>query len=149
MLGRPSASHETTKTQNHERDILSCSWFPVFVGFVMLTAIVSSGCASHHTTTGLVVRVDKPSSIVTISHDAFPGYMNAMVMPFDVKGAAKSVALAPGDRVRFRLAVKRDRSWVDRLEVLSAAAEDAGLQATPAVPVLVPVGAVIPDFELI
>src|SRR3954452_11860705 len=125
MLGRPSASHETTKTQNHERDILSCSWFPVFVGFVMLTAIVSAGCASHHTTTGLVLRVDKPASIVTISHDAFPGFMDAMAMPFDLRGSARTAKLTPGDRVKFRLATKGGHSWVDRVEVVSAAPVDA------------------------
>jgi len=78
---------------------------------------------------------------VTISHDAFPGFMDAMAMPFDVRGAARSAALAPGDRVRFRLAVKGGRSWVDRVEVVSAPAVDAGLQQTPAAPALVPVGA--------
>ena len=30
-----------------------------FVSVVAVTAIVSSGCASHHTTTGLVLRVDR------------------------------------------------------------------------------------------
>ena len=53
--------------------------------------------------------------------------------------------------MRFRLAVKGGaggRSWVDRVEVTSAAAVDAGLQQTPAVPVLVPVGTPMPDFEL-
>jgi len=89
--------------------------------------------------------------MVTISHDAFPGFMDAMTMPFDLKGGAREVALKPGDRVRFRLAVKRGaggRSWVDRVEVTSAAAVDAGLQQTPATPVLVPVGSPVPDFEL-
>lgn len=115
----------------------------------LAVAAASAACASHHTTTGLVLRVDPAAATVTISHDEFPGYMNAMVMPFAVKGAATSAALTPGDRVRFRLAVKRDRSWVDRVEVISAAPVDAGLQATPAAPVLVPIGAAIPDFELI
>jgi protein SCO1 len=109
----------------------------------------SAACASHHTTTGLVLRLDAPAAVVTISHDAFPGFMSAMAMPFDLKGAARSAALAPGDRVRFRLSIKGDRSWIDRVEVISAAPVDAGLQATPAVPVLVPVGAAIPDFELV
>jgi len=86
----------------------------------------SAACVSHDTTTGLVLRVDPPASTVTISHDEFPGYMGAMAMPFDVKGGAKSVALRPGDRVRFRLAVKGGRSWVDRLDVISAAPVDAG-----------------------
>ena len=38
-------------------------------------------------------------------------------MPFDVKGDARSAKLTPGDRVRFRLAIKGGHSWVDRLEV--------------------------------
>ncbi|MBI4476052.1 MAG: SCO family protein [Acidobacteria bacterium] len=86
---------------------------------------------------------------MTISHGAFPGYMDAMAMPFDLQGRAARTPLTPGDRVRLRLAVKGSRSWVDRLEVISAARVDAGLQTTPVQPVLVPVGAPIPDFELI
>ena len=54
-----------------------------------------------------------------------------------------------GDRVRFRLSVKGGRSWVDRVEVVSASPVDAGLQQTPATPVLVPVGTAMPDFELV
>lgn len=69
-------------------------------------------------------------------------------MPFDLKGAARSVPLTPGDRVRFRLSVKRGRSWVDRVEVISAPTVDAGLQQTPAAPVLVPVGTPMRDFTL-
>ena len=112
--------------------------------------VVMSGasCAAHHTTTGLILRVDKPGAMVTISHDAFPGFMDAMAMPFDLQGSARRAKLAPGDRVRFRLSVKSGRSWVDRLDVVSAAPVDAGLQNTPAVPVLVPVGTAMPDFEL-
>jgi len=107
-----------------------------------------SACAAHHTTTGLVLRIDKPGATVTISHDAFPGYMDAMAMPFDLQGSARAAKLVPGDHVRFRLSVKGGHSWVDRLDVISAAPVDAGLLNTPAVPALVPVGAVMPDFEL-
>jgi protein SCO1/2 len=119
--------------------------------FVVAFALSSAGCATHYTTTGLVLKVDRPGSIVTISHDAFPGFMDAMTMPFDLTGAAREVALKAGDRVRFRLTVKGaagGRSSVDRVEVTSAAAVDAGLQQTPATPVLVPVGSPMPDFEL-
>ncbi len=122
---------------------------------VFLAAFVfsSTACAAHHTTTGLILRVDRPAppatATVTISHDPFPDYMNAMVMPFDVKGDARSAKVTPGDRVRFRLAVKGGRSWVDRLDVISAAPVDAGLQESPAAPVLVPVGTVMPDFDLV
>jgi protein SCO1/2 len=114
-----------------------------------LCAALAGACAHHHTTTGLVLKVDRPGGTVTISHDAFPGFMDAMAMPFDLRGAARAAQLTAGDRVRLRLAVKGGRSWVDRLDVLSAAPVDAGLQQSPAVPVLVPVGAPIPDFDLV
>jgi protein SCO1/2 len=117
------------------------------IGAVLVLA-TSTACATHHTTTGLVLRIDQPAATVTISHDAFPGYMNAMAMPFDLKGSARDATLTPGDRVKFRLSVKGGHSWVDRVEVVSAAAVDAGLQNTPAAPVLVPVGTAMPDFEL-
>ena len=115
----------------------------------------SFACARRFTTQGLVLSVDRPGAVVTISHEALPGFMDAMAMPFDVRGEARDALsslnppLAPGDRVRFRLSVKGGRSWVDRLEVTSAAPVDAGLQTTPAVPVLVPVGAPVPEFSLL
>ena len=74
--------------------------------------------------------------------------MDAMSMPFDLKGPARRVRVAPGDRVSFRLGVKGDRSFVDRIDVISAAPVDAGLRRTPATPALTPVGAVVPDFTL-
>ena len=123
--------------------------FGIRLGSGAAAALLTVACAAHHAGSGLVLRVDRAGSLVTISHDAFPGFMDAMAMPFDLRGAARAVPLTPGDRVRFRLAVKGGRSWVDRVEVVSAPAVDAGLQQTPAAPVLVPVGAAVPDFELV
>jgi len=121
----------------------------IAVGAALIVALTAAGCASHHTTTGLVLRVDKPGTTVVISHDPFPGLMDAMAMPFDLAGPARAARLTPGDRVKFRLSIKGGHSWVDRVDVISAAPVDAGLQNTPAVPVLVPVGTAMPDFELI
>jgi protein SCO1/2 len=106
------------------------------------------GCARRYTTTGVVLRVDEAGSKVLISHEAFPGLMDAMVMAFERRGSAAETALAPGDRVRVRLAVRGQASWLDRIEVLSAARVDAGLETTPVSPVLVPIGAPVPDFAL-
>ena len=114
----------------------------------MVLALSTAACAQHHTGKGVVLRVDRPAATVTISHDAFPGFMDAMAMPFDLKGSARAARLTPGDRVKFRLSLKAGRSWVDRVAVVSAAPVDAGLENTPAVPVLVKVGTAMPDFEL-
>jgi protein SCO1/2 len=116
---------------------------------LLVCATSAAACARHYTTTGLVLRIDRPGRTVTISHNAFAGFMDAMAMPFDLKGRARETRLTAGDRVRLRLSVKHDRSWVDRLDVISAAPVDAGLQQTPVAPVLVPVGSPIPDFELV
>jgi protein SCO1/2 len=136
------AGHEHPKSRTAEWSVSCCR------AFVACCLLAATGCAQHHRGAGLVLRVDRPGSLVTISHDAFPGFMDAMAMPFDLKGDARTARLTPGDRVQFRLAVKKRRSWVDRVEVVSAAPVDAGLQQTPATPVLVPVGSRIPDFEL-
>jgi protein SCO1 len=116
---------------------------------LVVVAASAAGCARHYSTHGLVLAIDKPGASVTISHDAFQGFMDAMVMPFELRGSAREIQLTPGDRVRLRLSVKGERSWVDRLEIVSAAPVDVGLQNSPAVPLLVPVGGQIPDFELI
>ena len=48
---------------------------------------------------GTVVSVDRPRSIVLIDHEAIPGVMPAMTMPYEVADAALLDGLAAGDRV--------------------------------------------------
>jgi protein SCO1/2 len=114
----------------------------------LIGGLLAAGCATHHTTTGVVITTAPPAT-VTISHDPFPGYMDAMTMPFELSGKARSVPLTPGDRVQFRLAVRKQRSVVDRIEVVSATPVDAGLERSPAVPALVAVGSEVADFRLV
>jgi protein SCO1/2 len=116
---------------------------------VVASVLGTVACAKHYSSTGLILHVDQPGSIVTISHDAFPGFMDAMAMPFDLRGDARHVPLTAGDRVKLRLSVKGGHSWVDRLDVTSAAPVDAGLEQTPVTHVLVPVGSLVPDFDLV
>jgi protein SCO1/2 len=144
-----SSTHEDTKTRRPEEKTLGfrafvLSWLRVST----VAALAATACAQHHTTTGVVLNVDQPSSTVTISHDPFPGFMDPMVMPFELRGAARNVKLTAGDRVKFTLSVKDDRSWIEYIQVVSAARTDAGLEQTPVKPVLVPVGSAVPDFEL-
>ena len=109
---------------------------------------MTAACATGHAAAGLVLRVDPTSSILTVSHDEVPGVMEAMVMPFDVRGRSLT-DIRPGDRVSFRLVVRKDGSHIDRLRLLSAAPADAGLVMTPATSTLVPIGRAVPDFSLI
>lgn len=112
-------------------------------------ALTFTGCAQRHSGRGVVLHVEPEAGRVTLSHEAIPGYMDAMVMPLDVRPPASLAPLGAGDRVAFRLRVAKGRSWIDRLDLLSAPRRDAGLLDSPARPRLVPIGAPIPDFSLV
>ena len=108
----------------------------------------ATACASKYTARGLVLKVDPATSTLTVSHEQIPGYMDAMVMPFTVRDPQEVADVRPGDRIAFRLTVGKDRSHIDRVELLSAAPADLGLLNTPAVSTLVRIGEPMPDFTL-
>jgi protein SCO1/2 len=112
-------------------------------------ALLASGCATSHKARGLVLSVDRAASRVTVSHEAIPGFMDAMVMPFSVRDRSSLAPLRPGDRIGFRIRVKGSATTIDRLRLLSAAPADAWLTMSPAAPALVGIGEVVPDFALI
>jgi protein SCO1/2 len=116
---------------------------------LLCAALAVSGCATTYDVRGLVLEVDEPGATLTLSHDAIPGYMEAMAMPFSARERRELAGLEAGDRVQVRLVVRGGESLVDRIRVISASPTDAGMLLSPAKPVLVPVGEVLPDFELI
>ena len=114
----------------------------------LAVAIAAVGCTHRYDGRGVVLRIEPEARRITVSHDAINGYMDAMVMPFDIGGRAPLPAMIAGDRITFRLNVRRQRSWLDTLAIVSAPRSDVGLQTSPTRPVLVPVGDRIPDFTL-
>jgi protein SCO1/2 len=111
-------------------------------------ALVASACAARYPARGLVLKVDRATSTLTISHEEIPGYMDAMVMPFTVRDPADVDDVRPGDRIAFRLNVRKDRTQIDRVQLLSAAPADPGLLNSPAASTLVKIGEPFPDFTL-
>lgn len=118
-------------------------------GALLLAALAGSACATSYAGRGLVLRVDSAASSLTVSHDAIPGFMDAMTMPFAVRDRRHLAEARPGDRISFRLHVRSSGTWIDRLRLLSAAAADAGLTMTPAKPALVKIGEPMPGFALV
>ncbi len=116
--------------------------------FAPFLATFVIGCATTYPGRGLVLRVDPGASTLTVSHDAIPGYMEAMVMPFAVRDGAALRDFHPGDVIEFRLRPRRAGTEIDRLKHLSAAGADAGLTMTPSIAALVKVGERVPDFTL-
>jgi protein SCO1 len=115
-----------------------------------MAAMLAVGCTDSrdYDMTGVVVKKG-PGGELTVSHDPVPGYMDAMVMPFTLRNAEEAAAVAPGDRIGFRLTVTSTRSRIDKLRVLSPARTDAGLLRSPTRSTLVPVGGPVPEFSLV
>jgi protein SCO1/2 len=113
----------------------------VGVGFLLL-----SGCVRHYRAQGVVLAVDRSNQTVTISHRAIRGYMEAMVMPFQVKEPGELKPLVPGSRVNFELEVRKNSTAVRHIAVQASAALDDVPLPKP-VNQIAPGGAV-PDFSL-
>ncbi len=122
---------------------VACLW----VSLVLLSVLVV-GCADRHDVRGLVLTVESGAGLVTVSHDPIPGYMDAMVMPFAASRPQELHDVRPGDRVQFRLSVRRNGTLIDRIRILSAAPASAGAPPGPDSRPAVAIGQPIPDFTL-
>jgi protein SCO1/2 len=53
--------------------------------------------------------------VVVIKHEAIPGYMAAMTMPFSYRDNRQTNGLKPGDVVTFRLLATEDDGWIENV----------------------------------
>lgn len=67
---------------------------------------------------GMVLKVNAPKTIV-LSCQTIPGYMEAMVMPFEVLDPKQLDGLVPGTTIEFSLVVGKDSSHLEKIHVLS------------------------------
>lgn len=82
--------------------------------------------ASHpgvYSVTGVVKEVRADGSNVVIRHEAIPGFMPAMTMPFTARDPRELASVQPGDRVSFRLLVTDEESWINSVERLGVTNE--------------------------
>jgi len=119
----------------------------------MVAALLVCGCAKRYRVEGMVLQVNPAAQTVVVSHQAIPGFMDAMVMPFRVRREAELRGLRPGVQIDFRLVVRKGRSYLEDIRVLQGAAdgvvEDQGDRIVlPEPPEKVAIGAVVPDFSL-
>ena len=121
------------------------------VGVRRQPAQTASGqSVTHYQVRGKVRGIN--GSTVRIKHEEIPGYMAAMIMPFEVKDATLVRGLRVGDEIGFELAVTENDSWISRIDRLSAAASANGteVQEIAAKDVQrVQTGERVPDFALL
>ncbi|MGI4757851.1 MAG: SCO family protein [Janthinobacterium lividum] len=101
---------------------------------------------------GTVVAVDAEQGEVTLQHDAIPGFMGAMTMPYKLLYGNSVSELHKGDVIRARLTVEKTpdgdyrNAKLDELAVLGQARPDFKPQSNYHVPT---VGDSVPNFHFI
>lgn len=78
----------------------------------------AAAAAAEHVSSGLIVAFKSEGRVVVLDHQAIPGLMEAMTMPFELQDAKLGAGLKPGDKVEFTLAVKGDDYKITALKKL-------------------------------
>lgn len=127
---------------------------------IWIPAAMQAVAANEHAVQGILLQVDQEKRSILVSCDAIPGYMEAMVMPFEVRDTDALKSLAPGTTVRFKMIEQGSEDYADHLQAVKvtnyeAEPTEAGrltfLHRTldpAAVAKIVPVGQMVPDFTL-
>lgn len=95
--------------------------------FVLLAVIGLAGCQSNepqatapetHHLTGVVISVDKEKGLITVDHEAVPGKMEKMTMPFSPADPAELSKLHEGDKITADYSVQANGAVLDNIKVL-------------------------------
>jgi protein SCO1/2 len=108
----------------------------------------AAGPEQRYPLKGTVVSVDKRGSTVTIAHEAIPGYMEAMTMPFKLKDERLLSDMADGDRVQATLVVAGLKSWLEDVVITRETVDPSDIRSPQAKPEPKP-GDEVPDFKLV
>jgi protein SCO1 len=77
--------------------------------------------ARYYQLKGTVISVDRAHQQIIVNHEAIPGFMSAMIMPYTVKEDGALDDLSAGDRITARVVVMPDDVWLDKILVLKRA----------------------------
>jgi protein SCO1 len=128
-----------------------------------LSATSARAQEQRHAVTGLVLKVDEGGTGFVVSHDAIPGVMAAMTMPFDVRDRKDLEGVVPGATVTFALVLGEQGAHAERVRVkryqsveqdplaarrLTILRESARARSANA-PAVLASGALVPDFTLV
>jgi protein SCO1/2 len=97
---------------------------------------------------GKIISTDASTGNIVISHDAIPGFMDAMTMPYRVKNANLVSDLHPGDVITADLMISQTDDadvFLDHIVVVALAKPDYKPAAEYHVPAP---GDAVPDFKL-
>jgi protein SCO1/2 len=74
--------------------------------------------AEQDSVKGILLEVHPAEHSIVVSCEAIPGYMEAMVMPFTVRGSENLKALVPGMAVHFNIVEGEHEAYAEHLQVV-------------------------------
>src|SRR6266404_742225 len=123
----------------------------LFIIFFLVSLTVFTaqcgGTAKRYPLEGKIISIDQSKHQLIVSHSDIPGFMPAMVMPFNLKDANALKRLSKGDEIAATLVVNGSESWLENLRLVrkgnvSADARDTAIRTLPHE------GDAVPDFTL-
>jgi protein SCO1/2 len=88
----------------------------VAIGFVLFALAVGEAQTTHPAS-GLVLKIDPGKHLITISCQEIPGYMDAMVMTFQMRPSQRVQGLAGGVNVDFTISADKNENFADDIRV--------------------------------
>jgi protein SCO1 len=83
----------------------------------LLAGAISCRGEQQYLVTGMVLKVDRPHRTFVVSCESISGYMDAMIMPFEVHEAKELDGLAAGMAVDFTLVVEKESNYAEHLKI--------------------------------
>ncbi|HTW82014.1 MAG TPA: SCO family protein [Terracidiphilus sp.] len=132
----------------------------IFLASACFLLAAQAWATKQHSAQGILLEVNPSHQSIVVSCDAIPGYMDAMVMPFTVRGQADFKSLVPGATVRFDMVETKAAAYAEHLQVVEVTNHEAepteagrltflhqAMDPTAAAKI-VQVGQPVPDFTL-
>src|SRR5271165_5797421 len=92
---------------------------------VCMLFIAQGWAAEPRTVNGILLEVHPAEHSIVVSCEAIPGYMEAMVMPFAVRGSDNLNALVPGTMVQFEIVEEQHQDYAQHLHVVQVSNYEA------------------------
>jgi protein SCO1/2 len=146
-------SRQTLSTESRKKSALIALAIFACMSFVGFSCNNNSNQATNQTQTqrytlkGKVISINKQTKEIVVDHEAIPGFMGAMAMPYPVKDAASLDQLAPGDEIRADLVVNSGQAVLENIVVTK---KSGGAPSPPGTARVEPQpGEAVPDFKLV
>src|ERR1041385_8241327 len=106
------------------------------------------GTAKRYQLQGKIIAIHQSKHQLIVSHSDIPGFMPAMIMPFNLKDPSAVNGLSKGDEIAATLVVKGSESWLENLRVVRKSGAVALDPRDAEIRTLPHEGDVVPDFTL-